>query len=88
MRIKDKDFIKIRNRIIKRMYALDKWKSNHILIKNLESGFPRHEIHKVKQVIDVLVKEGFLLIKKSLHGENVALNPLKKGEIDKIIEAI
>jgi hypothetical protein len=88
MKVSHKDFIKIRNKIIKRMFALDKWRSNHILVKNLESGFPKHEMHKVKLVVNELIKSGFLIVKKSLHGNNVALNPVKKYYIDKIVEAI
>ncbi len=88
MKVNHKDFIKIRNRVIKRLFALDKWQSNHILVKNLESGFPKHEMHKVKLVVNELIKSDFLIVKKSLHGNNVALNPVKKYYIDKIIEAI
>ena len=45
-------------------------------------------MHKVKFVIDELIKSEFVLAKKSLHGNNIALNLYKKEEIDKIIEAI
>ncbi len=84
MKINPEDFRKIRIKIIRTLYSLGKWKSNHLLIKNLESGFPKHEMKKVKGVIVELIKDGILIMKPTLHGKAVSLNIKKKGEIDKI----
>lgn len=78
---RDIDFIRIRRGIIKKLYSLDKWASNHILIKNLESGFPSHEIGKIKEVINLLIKDKLLIPKPTKHGMAVSLNESVKDEI-------
>ena len=78
---KDPDFIRIRRGIIKKLHSLDKWASNHLLIKNLESGFPSHEIGKVKEVIKLLIKDELLIPKSTKHGVAVSLNEFMKKEI-------
>lgn len=78
---KDTDFIRIRKGIIKKLHSLDKWASNHLLIKNLESGFPSHEIGKAKDVIKLLIKDELLIPKQTKHGVAVSLNETMKKEI-------
>jgi len=75
------DFIRIRKGIIKKLHSLDKWTSNHLLIKNLESGFPSHEIGKAKEVIKLLIKDRLLTPKPTKHGMAVSLNESMKKEI-------
>ncbi len=77
----DANFIRIRKGIIKKLHSLDKWASNHLLIKNLESGFPAHEIGKIKEVIKLLIKDRFLIPKPTKHGMAVSLNESMKKEI-------
>lgn len=78
---KDPDFIRIRRGTIKKLHSLDKWRSNHLLIKNLESGFPSHEIGKVKEVINLLIKDKLLIPKPTKYGMAVSLNESMKKEI-------
>ena len=84
MKINPEDFRKIRIKIIRTLYSLGKWKSNHLLIKNLESGCPKHEIKKVKKIIKILIKQEILIAKPTIYGKAVSLNIRKKKEIDEI----
>ena len=77
----DRDFIRIRRGVIKKLHSLDKWASNHLLIKNLESGFPSHEIRKVREVTRLLIKDRLLISKPTKHGMAVSLNESMKKEI-------
>ena len=77
----DPDFIRIRKGVIKKLHSLDKWTSNHLLIKNLESGFPSHEIGKVREVVKLLIKDRLLISKPTKHGMAVSLNESMKKEI-------
>jgi len=83
-KITKKDVRRIERKIIRTMYSQNKWGSNHMLTKNLESGFPKHEIKKVKVVIMELIKEGILVVKPTLHGKAVSLNSKKKEKIDEV----
>ena len=78
---RDADFIRIRRGLIKKLHSLDKWGSNHLLIKNLESGFPSHEIGKIKEVIKLLIKDRLLTPKPTKRGMAVSLNESMKKEI-------
>lgn len=88
METDEEDFRKKRRKIIRAMYSLNKWGSNHILIKNLESGFPKHEMKRVKRVVIELIKDGILIVKPTIHGKAVSLNTQRKGEIDEIKESV
>ncbi len=87
MKISKKDYLRIRCWIIKKLYRANKWKSNHILVENIISGYSKHELHKLRLVLIILVKQEYLILNKSLHGDNVALNPAKIKEINNIIVA-
>jgi len=58
----------------------------HTAIEHLTKGLPKHVIGEAKNVVDDLIKEGFILIKPTSYGLHVSLNPKKIDEIFKIIE--
>jgi len=75
----------IQRKIITKLYSLGKWNKNHLLIDNLESGFPVHCIKCIKKEVLQLIKEGILATKKSKHGLAVSLNIRRKEEIETIL---
>ena len=58
----------------------------HTAIEHLTKGLPKHVIGEAKNVVDNLMKEGFILTKPTSYGLHVSLNPKKIDEIFKIIE--
>ena len=58
----------------------------HTAIEHLTKGLPKHVIGEAKNVVDDLIKEGFILTKPTSYGLHVSLNPKKIDEIFKIIE--
>lgn len=73
-------------RILKRMYKLKLWKSNHMRLENLlHSGFPRHELGNVKSAIKRLINKGIIIYyHKSKNA--IQLNWEYKAQIEEILE--
>ncbi len=77
----------IRAFILRKLVRTGCWGGRHTSIDNLPKGLPSHLRGDAKQVCKELVKEGFLLAKPTAYGTEVSLNPARKAEIEKIVEA-
>ncbi|NLJ39801.1 MAG: hypothetical protein GX432_13730 [Candidatus Atribacteria bacterium] len=53
----------------------------HTPVVNACKGFPKHEIYLVKEEIDNLVIEGYLVPKPTGHGLDVSINPHRLAKI-------
>jgi hypothetical protein len=65
-----------------------KWGGCHTSIDNLQKSFPKHHRGTVKDVAEDLIKEKLLLEKPTSYGKEVSLNPKRKADIDKIVDAL
>jgi len=86
MKLNRSDFIRIRNNIIKKLYAHGAFSKGHMLYERLQSGIPPHLAGFVDYILQELVKEGLVLhYGKTKHGDAYQLNIKKLEEIEKII---
>lgn len=53
----------------------------HTPIVNACKGFPKHEINKVKDEINDLLSEGYLILKPTGHDPDISINPKRLAEI-------
>jgi len=53
----------------------------HTPIVNACKGFPKHKINLVKDAIDDLIAEGYLIPKPTVHDLDISINPQKLNEI-------
>jgi len=58
----------------------------HTAIENLSKGIPKHLRDQVKDAVEELTKEGFLIRRRTEYGLQVSLNPNLLAEIDRITE--
>ena len=77
---------KVKAKILWRLYRRRYIGGRHTDINNLRKGFPKDKYDLVDEVIDELVREGFLLVKPTHYGKHVSLNPRRLKEIRNIIE--
>lgn len=79
--------IKIMVLIISKLTRMDKWGGSHTEITNLTKGLPeqykRDKTGKkiIQKAIEELIKNEFLIVKKSTGEIHVSLNPKKKEEM-------
>ena len=57
----------------------------HTDIRNIPKGFPKHLYKDVFNVLDDLMKEGYIIKKPTQYGFHVSLNPRMMDEIKKEI---
>ena len=76
----------VKAKILWRLYRRRYIGGKHTDINNLRKGFPKDKYDLVDEVIDELVREGFLLVKPTHYGKYVSLNPRRLKEIRNIIE--
>ena len=72
--------------ILRKLYRRRVIGGRHTAVEHLTKGLPRHAAGAAKETIKELIKEGFILPKKTSYGLQVSLNPEKIEEIYKIIE--
>jgi len=84
MSIADEAFV-LKAKILEHMARKRKWQHSHTAIENLEKGFPKHLRGNVKELVNELIKEGFILPKRTNYGVQVSLNFEKKEEIYRYI---
>lgn len=77
----------LRFKILWRLYHLHYWGRRHTPKENLPKGLPSHEKGMCFEVISDLVREGILIRKKTKHGDDLSLNPLRAKEILEFIES-
>lgn len=57
----------------------------HTAIENLKKGFPSHIRGDVEDEVKELIREGFILPKRTNYGLQVSLNPRIIPEIERIL---
>ncbi len=60
--------------------------ASHTAIENLQKGFPKDMVGRVKDLIRELKKENILLIKHTSYGEQVSINLSRMNDIMLYIE--
>jgi hypothetical protein len=53
----------------------------HTPIVNACKGFPKNEINRVKDTINVLIVEGYIVLKPTGHDPDISINPKRLDEI-------
>ncbi len=64
----------IKGKILHKLVRFGKFEHSHTAIENLQKGFPKDLIGRVKEMILELKKEEILKIKRTNYGEQVSLN--------------
>ena len=77
----------IKGKILHKLTRTGKFEASHTAIENLQKGFPKDLVGRVKELIQELKKEGILLPKKTNYGEQVSINLQKKEKVLAYIEA-
>jgi len=86
MRINDADYNRIRNNILKKLYAYGAFSKGHLLFERLLHGIPPHLSGFVKDVLKNLMKDELVLFYgKTKHGNAYQLNIKKLEEIENIV---
>jgi len=82
------DYNLIKKLILRKMVRKRMWMHKHTSIHNLPKGLPQNLRNKkeVKNVINDLLKNGFLLSKPTHYGLEISLNIKKKRQIEEFIE--
>ncbi len=76
----------IKGKILHKLTRAGKFQASHTAIENLQSGFPKDLIGKVKEIIIELKKEEILLPKRTNYGEQISINLQKKEKVLEYIE--
>lgn len=81
----------IKKFILRKLISLGKIGGSHTSVFNLNKGLPNHirsnkkGQKEIKQSIDELIKNNFLLSKKSTNEQHISINPRKIKEIKKFL---
>ena len=62
------------------------WKAKHTSFDNIPKGAPKHLRGKIKEAAEQLIKDGFIISKRTSYDLEVSLNFERKDEIFEIIE--
>jgi len=76
----------IKGKILHKLTRAGKFEASHTAIENLQKGFPKDLIGRVKDLVRDLKKEGILMPKKTNYGEQVSVNLAMKEKVLKYIE--
>ena len=76
----------IKGKILHKLTRAGKFQASHTAIENLQNGFPKDLVGKVKEMIAELKKEGLLLPKRTNYGEQISINLQKKEKVLGYIE--
>ncbi len=71
-----------------KLYRQGCFGAGHKLIDTVTSGFPSHELDKVKDAIRALIKDGILVRHPTKHGEAVNIDSKKRLELYETLRAI
>ena len=61
--------------------------AKHTAFEHVVSGIPSHLAGDAKDVAEVLIKDGLILVKPTSYGLQISLNPERLDEIIQIIES-
>ena len=76
----------IKGKILHKLTRAGKFQASHTAIENLQNGFPKDLVGRVKELITELKKEGILLPKRTNYGEHISINLEKKEKVLAYIE--
>lgn len=80
------DYEKIKRNILKKLYSNEAFSKGHLLYERLMSGIPSHLKGFVKDALEDLIKEEFVLFYgRTKHGDAYQLNIKKLKEIEDLI---
>ena len=86
MKLNDADYNRIRNNLLKKLYAHGAFSKGHMIFERLLHGVPSHLSGFVKDVLkDLMKKELILFYGKTKYGDAYQLNIKKLKEIEEII---
>jgi len=71
----------IKGKILHKLARFGKFEASHTAVENLQRGFPKDIVGRVKEMIAELKKENILFVKRTNYGEQTSMNLEKKGEI-------
>ena len=77
----------IKGKILHKLTRAGKFEASHTAVENLQKGFPKDLVGKVKDLIKELKKEGILLPKKTSYGQQVSISLELKEKVLAYIEA-
>lgn len=85
-RLKDPEEVrKIRATIFDKLDRRGKWGPIHTSKENAVKGLPSHQLGAANEV---LIKEGFLILKPTSYGDQISLNFTRKEDIRAIIREL
>ena len=85
-KLSSSDYLRIKKNILKRLYSNQAFSKGHLLYERLTSGIPPHLKGFVEDVLNDLIKDGFILFYgKTKYGNAYQLNIKKLKEIEDII---
>lgn len=64
----------IKGKILHKLVRFGKFEHSHTAIENLQKGFPKDIVGRVKELIQELKKEGILKSKPTSYGEQISIN--------------
>ncbi len=76
----------IKGKILHKLIRAGKFQASHTAIENLQNGFPKDQVGRVKDMIIELKKEGILLPKRTNYGEQISINLQKKEKVLQYVE--
>lgn len=79
-------FSTLQKRILYKLWRHRCFGKGQIYIDNLLRGFPSHEIDKIKNELEKLIKENVIIVVKKKHGEKVYINLEFRKEILKALK--
>ena len=68
----------IKGKILHKLARFGKFEASHTAVENLQKGFPKDLVGRVKEIITELKKENVLFVKKTSYGEQISMNLDKK----------
>ena len=74
----------IRKWILKKMMRHNWWGGKHTAFDNIPKGSPKHIWKEIRNELELLIKENYVLKKPTGYGLHVSLNVKMKAEIEKI----
>lgn len=74
-------------KIVWKLYHHHYWGKRHTPKENIPKGLPAHERGPCFEAVSDLVREGWLLLKKTKHGDDLSLNPRLAKEILAFLES-
>ncbi len=77
----------LRKIILRKLYRRRVIGGKHTAFEHIMSGIPSHLAGDAKKTAEDLIKENFILAKRTSYGLQISLNPDRLEEIIKIIES-